>query len=666
MRKLTCLAWGLAAYSAGVALAADATRYSLSEGVPDDVYIFIASRHNPKREFLDQYWSKVFDAFKNSGVMEEIWGLATPSMPEGDRKQVEEFADTAKRLLEKVRWTDLCSQQTVYIGRAGFPIWDSVFLTQNSEASTASNFKGLREIMAELSKLSNGAIRVEDVELHGAKVARLAFEDAPFHISVARRGDVLAFAMGDSLLNDSLGMLAGKLKKQRLVKSPRFKSAMGDLPAADDSIMFLDTKRLAGDVQQMLATVKKQAHQGNNNETASDNEGGDLKALDVLNRVIDDLMIWDYVAETSRTEGFRVIEESRVSLLSDAKSRAGYKIFVPQEKFRDLDRLIPRDAIAFRASQGTQLVAMYDYFIGLIKEAVPDGGAMLSEWRTVQEDLKLDVRKDVLANLEGSIISVSLPGAGVGSDQWVLFLKVRDERKASDLVQRAIDAIKEHLGDQNSIMSSNMEVAGHATFHSVSHPMFMMMQIPPIVWGTADGYLVFGSGSKGIATCLKTFAGKGPGVSGNPRFQKEGIMPKGDFVSCSFTDTSRTAEEMQSALSAVTMSLGMVTAMTNVPDDEGGKVLKAIPSITGKLIRVAARMNFFQSESELATFDAKGWRTTAYKNYKDPATLKEPAPDDDEDDDDSGKHGDKPTKSDQDGKPEKGKARRNESNDDDE
>lgn len=639
MRKLGLLAFFLAISSSGVGLAADASRYSLCDGVPDDVYIFVASRHNPKREFLDQYWGKVFEAFKNSGVMEEIWGLVTPNMPDGERKQVEQLADTAKQLVEKVRWGELCSQQTVYMGRAGFPIWDNVFLTQNTEASTANNFKGLREILGELSKMSNGAVRVEDVELHGAKVARLVFEDAPFHVSVARRGEVLAIAMGDALLDDSLAMFAGKSKKSPLVKSGRFKSAMSTLPAADDSIMFMDAKRLAGDVKQMLAAVKKEAH-GKSADTVNGEDGPDPKIFEIMNRVIDDLVIWDYVAETSRTDGYRVIEESRVALLADAKSRAGYKIFVPQRKFTDLDRLVPREASTFSVNEGMQLAAMYDYVIGLIKEVVPDGGAMLSQWKSAQAEMKLDVRKDVLGNLEGSIISVSMPAAGVGANQWVLLAKVRDEKKASDLVQRLIDFVQEQLGDQKSLITSDLEVSGHDTFHSISHPMFMMMQMPPIVWGTAEGYLIFGSGSKPIATCLKTLNGKGPGISGNQRFRNEGIIPKGDFVSASFTDTSRTAEELQSALGAVTMSMGMVTAFANIPDEEGGKVLKAIPSITGKLIKVADRLNFFKSESELSTFDSEGWRCTAYTNYKDPASIK--AAPDDEDDDEPGEHGERP------------------------
>ncbi len=661
MRKLSRLAWILAFSCPGIALAADASRYSLSEGVPDDVYIFIASRHNPKREFLKQYWAKVIDSFMNCGVMEEVWGLVTPTMGDGELKHVEQMADTAKQLIEKVKWGDLCSQQTVYMGRAGFPIWDNVFLTQNTEASTSSNFKGLREILGELAKMSGGAVRVEDVEIHGAKVARLVFEDAPFHLSVARRGEVLAIAMGDALLDDSLAMFAGKSKKSSIVKSSRFKSALGELPAADDSIMFLDAKRLAGDVKQMLATIKKQASQEKDTDTVNGGGGPDGKFFDVLTRVIDDIVIWDYIAETSRTEGFRVIEESRVALMADAKSRAGYKIFVPQAKFADLDRLVPREATGFNVSEGMQLAALYDYAIGLIKEVVPDGGAMLSQWKSVQNDMKLDVRRDVLGLMEGSVISASISGGGSGPDQWVMLAKVRDEKKAEALVQRLVDFVQAQLGDQKSLIIADLEVAGHDSFHSVSHPMFMMMQMQPIVWGTADGYLIFGSSAKPIGLCLKTMAGKGTGISGNARFQSEGIMPKGPFVRASFSDTSRTAEEMQSGLSAITMGLGMMTAFAPVPDEEGGKILKAIPSITGKLIKVADKMNFFQSEAELSTFDAKGWRCTAYANYKDPATLKEPS----DDDDDNGEHRAKPSKPNSEEKAKTPKSRDKKSSDDD-
>jgi len=632
MRKIDRLAWILAFSSAGIAFGADAARFSLCQAVPDDVYVLVAGRHNPKRAFLDQYWGKVFDAFANCGAMEEIWDLCSANVSEGDMKQVEQLADTAKQLISKVRWSELFAQQMVYTGRAGFPIWDSVILTENTADSTAKNFKGLREILVELAKMSGGAVRVEDEEAYGAKVARLVFADAPFAICVARRNEVLAISLGDSLLKDCLAMLAGKSNKSPLVGTSRFKDALRDLPPADDSLMFMDTKRFMGDLKQIFATVRKQVVAQKHDDSAEGGGDQDAKVFGLMNRILNDIAIWDYVAQTSRTEGFRVIEESRVALTADAKSRAAYRVFVPQGKFDDLDRLVPRDATGFSVSEGMQFAALYDYIVGLIKEGVPDGGALLSQWKSWQEAHDLDVRKDVLGLFEGAVISVSMPGAVPGANSWVILAKVRDEKKAANVVQRMVDCVQGLLGEQQqTLMLSDVEVAGHDTFHSVSHPLLMMAQIPPIVWGTADGYLIVGSGSKPIGACLKTLAGKSPGIGGNARFRDEGIMPKGPFVSASFTDTSRTAEELRAALTGMTMAMGMITTFAPVPDDQGGKILKAIPSITGKLVRVADRMNFFKSEACATTFDSKGWRTTAYTNYKDPATLKEPVNDEEED-----------------------------------
>ncbi len=628
--------------------AADVSKFPLSKAVPADVFIMVAGRHNPEREFLERYWAKVFEAFSRSGVCEEIWDQVVKNIPDADAEKAEAYAEQFKKLIRQVQWSELFAQESVYCQRVGFPAWENVVLTKQSTESVESNFSGLKSILTELAKMVGSGAEVTESKYEGATLCRLSFADAPFAVTVARRNDVLAMAMGDGLLKDCLSLLSGRGEKSRLITTDRFKTALGKLPEAEDTITFFDAASMMSGMKKMFGILAKQAGEHHGEEP----EGGDgdphAAMFKVFDRVLDDLSIWDYSVTVSRTEGFSTIDESLTVLTPDAKKRRAYRVFTPAAKFDNIDRLVPKEATNFSVSDGINFVELNDWVLSLVRDTVPDGETYLKQWADFQKEQNFDLRKDVFDLLEGPVITVTMPGGGFGGDAWVMMIKVRNEKKAAAQVKRVIESAQKMIGEQQGLVISDVEIDDHASFHSISHPLMMMMQLPPIVWGTADGYLIFGSGAKPISTCLKTLAGEHPGISKNPRFQKEGVKPGSGFVSASFTDTSKTAEELQAALTGITMGLGMMTTFAPAQAEEGSKFFKAIPAITGKLVKVVARLNFFLSESRATSFDGKAWRSTSVTNYKDPKAVKGPA-----EDADSDESGDEGTESPKPAKPEK-------------
>ncbi len=611
--------------SAAPVHAADVSKFPLSKVVPADVFIMVAGRHNPEREFLDRYWAKVFEAFARSGVCEEIWDQVISNIPDTDAEKAEAYAERFKKSIKQVRWSELFAQESVYCQRVGFPAWENVVLTKQSTESVESNFAGLKSILTELAKMAGNGAEVTESKFEGATLCRLSFADAPIAVTVARRNDVLAMALGDGLLKDCLSLLSGRGKQSPLVATDRFKSALAKLPEAEDSVTFFDAASMMNGMKKMFGVLAKQGGAKHGEES----EGGDADPhgmmFKVFDRVLDDLSIWDYSVTVSRTEGFSTIDESLTVLKPDAKKRRAYRVFTPTAKFDNIDRLVPKEAIDFSVSDGINFVELNDWVVSLVRDTVPDGETYLTQWAEFQKEQKFDLRKDVLEWIEGPIISVTMPGGGFGGDAWVIMIKVRNEKKAASQVQRLVEAAQKLIGEQQGLALTDVEIDDHPNFHSISHPFMMMMQLPPIVWGTAEGYLIFGSGAKPISTCLKTLAGEHPGISKNPRFQKEGVKPDSGFVSASFTDTSKTAENLQAALTGITMGLGMMTTFAPAQAEEGSKFFKAIPAITGKLVKVVARLNFFLSESTATSFDGKTWRSTSVTNYKDPKSVRGPA-----------------------------------------
>lgn len=621
---------------AGAALADDLSKFPLSAGVPEDVFIVVAGRQNPKRAFLDKYWQDVFQAFQKCGVTEELWGLIESSVSAEDRERVEEALTKIRRLGAGVEWGELFGGDTVYMGRQALPTWENCLLTRNSAASAERNFRGLAAILREIARTVGSPAAVEESEIEGAKVLRLSFApEVPIGISVARRKDVIALGIGDALLRDSLGMLAGRSEKTALTATKRFKSALAMLPPPEDQFVFFDASRMMGDMRTTFVGLQQMAA-GARTRPAEDEQSPDdpsAAVFAVIEAVLNDAAIIDYSMTTARTEGFRVIEDTVTTLSSDAKKRAGYEIFVRAHRFEKLDRLVPKEATAFSVSEGFNFLGLYDWGVRLMQDRVPGGREMLSQWEDFQEQNEFNLRDDVLVLLSGPSIEVTFGGGGQA--QSVTMLKVSDSQRAEKVISDLIQRLNALLGPQQGLMISTVNVPGGGKFNSVGHPMMMMMQMKPIVWGTANDHLIFGTDAQSIGMCLKTMAGKHPGISENPRFAAEGVIPKGAFASASFNDTSRTAEELGAMLAGFSMASGMVGAFAQIPDEQGGRILKAVPSITGKLARVAGRLNFFQSDSSVTTFDGKAWKTTTYTNYKDPKSLTattddEPAGDEDE------------------------------------
>jgi hypothetical protein len=71
--------------------------------------------------------------------------------------------------------------------------------------------------------------------------------------------------------------------------------------------------------------------------------------------------------------------------------------------------------------------------------------------------------------------------------------------------------------------------------------------------------------------------------------------------------------------------MGMIGAMIPMPEEEGAQIVRTIFGMLQKLAPVVARINFYQSEASVSTFDGRIYRTETVTNYKKPAPPEEEA-----------------------------------------
>lgn len=256
--------------------------FTLAGAIPNDVFLYVAQRHNDERQFLDGYWSEVLDALKQSGLRDDLMGLVG-SLLGSDGKQAVEFEqlrERASRLLAGVDWEQLDAKEFVFAERFVPPTQISseeppimmpnmVWLLRGNSEGTAKNYEGLVAILEgiadEVNKaLGRQALVVEKTARTGAKVASMNMlamipgaHAEP--LSVALLDDVVIIGMRAQLFGDVLGLMQGGDPKQALANSPRFKAAFAQLPPAEDGMTYFDmhglVKPLRAFFETLVATV---------------------------------------------------------------------------------------------------------------------------------------------------------------------------------------------------------------------------------------------------------------------------------------------------------------------------------------------------------------------------------------------------------------------------
>lgn len=249
--------------------------FTLADITPNDVFLYVAERHSSEREFLDRYWGEVFEALWQSGVGGDLLDLLDSLLGADQKAEVERIKERAAQLLAGVDWKGLAVKETVFAERLPLPMRlpnrgvvmmpQMVWLLRGSGEGAAQNFEGLTAILDamvdEMNRLVGAdLLTVEQTACLGTKVpvAKLtsrAPDAVVMPIIVARHDDLVIIAMGEQILNDTLGLLEGSGSTKALADEPRFKAAFAKLPPAENSMEFFDMQVLVHSMRKGMDTV---------------------------------------------------------------------------------------------------------------------------------------------------------------------------------------------------------------------------------------------------------------------------------------------------------------------------------------------------------------------------------------------------------------------------
>ncbi len=616
------------------------TKFPLTKAIPDDVFIAVAAKGNPEREFLDTYWEGVTQAFLDSGVMEDVWEMITDRVPDEKLEDVEAAREKMQTLFEKIEWGELFGQEMIYAGRFsdslqfGSP-YEGVFLCRTSKKAAAANYNDLKALLAGLADVVEAqagekVFSLTDTTIDGTKMTMFGPEPMPQMIGVGYKGDLVIFSLfNKSILQDAVALLKGKGDKKRLVENRRFQEAFKALPPPEDSLVFFD---LSGMMEKIGAMVKSLALQQTPTSSTSKpsvkGEPDGMEPVRAVLKIIEDLAIIDYSATVEWTDGYRVFTDDVAALRPGAESMPIYRIFKGGAPIAKFDRFVPKQATDFSCGTGINFVELYRYIVGVLESVSPDAKEGIAAFKQeLKERWQIDIEKDVLTLIEGNYTVVS------SGQDWAVFLKVTSDENAAAQLARLLEGVGDAMGPEGGLMLTPTEVAKYKGFTQITHPMFMMFGGAAPVVGVAEGHLILGSSANVVAKCLATGAGKRPSIKENQRWKNEALMPKaGPLNSISFTDESKFAEQMQAMIGVFSMGLGFATLAGGDMPPEVRSILSDITPILAKLGPVVGKMNFYKSSASCTTFDGKAWYTRKVQNYKSPKEL---APEDEGEDDEA-------------------------------
>lgn len=737
----------LLAASLTASATAGPNEFTLTRAVPDDVFLCITGRHNPERQFLDEYWGEVFEAFTHSGVGEDFMALLATLIGGDQMTEVQRVKGRALELIAGVNWEQLGAGELVFAERFASPVEtrgggisvgppDLVWMSRSSQG-TAENYQGLVAILEalveEINKAADGAVpAVERGQRHGTDLASarlVKVNDVYFTLTVGQREDVvlITFGLGDRMLNEVLGLLAGEGTANAIRDNPRYAAALAKLPPAEDGFTFFDMQAMLRPIRTLLDNVIEREKRGGPNDVVLNSKkegpafklcmqawkvyeqkdyakglelveqayeiapsdsrvlyylacfhalnGNDEQALRFLGQSVEggfycpkhitwdpdletiredarytaalalarekaaqfgsqkaaseaavvhhlvtrlmDAVILDYIAASESTDGYSTRIESLAVLVPDAKSRPIYPVFAGRPPLTQFDRYLPQETLSFSVSNGLDFGALYDFLEETVQQAGPKGEELLAMWAGVQASIGLDVKKDVLSWIEGGLITVTLDD-GQGS---VWLIKVTDEQVAREKVTAALDFLSTQLAElatQNPMLAM-MAVTRSPTQHDQLEGfenLHFAMSPRPIVWGTADQYLIFATSADAVALCLNTAKGTHPNIRENARAMQEAVVPTGPFSSVTLTDQRKFGQELAAGIGMVSMMSGMMGAF--IPDPDARPIIQKIAGMLAKLTPVVSKIDFYKSTATQTTFDGQAWHTQTVTHYVSP------------------------------------------------
>ena len=585
--------------------AGPADKFELAKAIPADAVAAVLARSHSGQEFVRTQYERVWAAMETARL-DRVLKTAMRRVVTADgtttREKFEEDWLEINDLIAGVEWSQLMAREVAFASKVGLPS-DFIILCRPKPDTVDKSFEGLSAILKRLTDLAP-ELSVKELDSEGLHTLQVALP-APFPISItlAKYKDVLAFGVGASMVEQSLGLLTGEVEGS-LVATERFEKAFTDLPSGEDEIVYVDLERLFAQLRQMVSMA-----QGDMPPPAE----GELNPVKIANAVLDELDVFETIAAVGTTKGMQKRMESVAIIRPDSEKKILHAALFGNPPLEDPFRYIPVQATGVNVNSGFNLKKLYTGILQFIEREIPNGAVQVESFKQEMSNGGFDPEADLLNWLEGGMAMFSVPGpTKFAPAEWVWLLKVSDPEQANAKLSELMGFVGQQLGEQGQV---NAVQIADAPFHTVVQPMLAAFGLTPVA-GVKDKNLIVGSSKRIIETSMqatepdKTFAA-------NERYKKEGLPLGKNVVAFSFTDTTQFGEQMAQAMQMLQMA-----SMFGGQELQQNVGLSTLIRLAGKMAPVMRELNFYQSTCAQTTFDGKELRTITLVNYREPPKPK--------------------------------------------
>lgn len=595
--------------------------FTLGKCVPGDAWMYVHVVTNPERAWLEAKWSEIYAELKKTGVDQDLVKLFMSMLGDTERVSVQAGMDKVLTLLQGVNWADLTDKEFVFAERPSDSMigFDYLIIVQGKEGSGEANVRGLVAILKEATAATTSTLNQS--KMHDAEVWEISNDvltKIGLSITLFRNKDTIGLTTGKKTVEDVVGMLAGKSQTKPIIANARFQEALALVEPPADSIGFFDWKSFTTSLRTMFKNIEKRAKHG---KPDAQPDAEKAEGMKMVMSVLDRADVLDLSVSAVSTKGMRTMRQDAMRLQSEKKDAPLAKAILNRRTFDKFDQYIPAEATGFQLTGLIDLEIIYDMVLDFITKEVPDGKEAVSKWNGMLASAGFDPKGDLFAWWSGEMASIEMPQAVVtpmGGKDGVWMVRVKNPELARAKLNACVDMIKSRMqggGQMLTISPAKVDAEG---FREIVHPSLAMFLKP--VFGVQGDWLMIGTSAASIQKCLDVASGKAPSIMKNERFTEEGLVPKGAVRSASFKDTSKTGQEIAKALGMVgmfgPMMVGGMPAKT-AEEKKEKQMIESLLRILVKLAPVVQKIDFYSSESSVATYDGKlTLRTDSVTTYK--------------------------------------------------
>ncbi|RIK76213.1 MAG: hypothetical protein DCC67_14240 [Planctomycetota bacterium] len=576
---------GAIALAAPLSAIADA-KLDIKRGVPADVHMAVYGKHNPERESQEQYAREAWETFKSERIGQRIVELIGSRIPQNKKQEVEGIWNEFKRAVKPFDASVLDDVQEVVVAqKMEGPFNHNLVLLRMPEEGAAGLEEAVVNVFELLESKIKGNISVEDEKVGQFKLTTLNLpEKCPMNPAVARSGDVVVFCTQPELTTRCLEQLSGESGESKF-DDPRLKAALKNLPEAEDAIMFFDGRQFFDSLSGIADFIRREK---------PDDEHA-TRAARVLDQIVEHVAILDYEVTVEYTEEGQNRQAAIGKIADDAGEKVLGRSLMQQRPFDDWHTWIPADAQAYSLWTGANPHVIYEGVMSLVENEFPEAQEGLERFAEWQEKIDVHLDEDILQNISGECVSVTVPvgEAGAAKPQTVVAWRVNDADRLRELIARAFEALDRIpvVQAQGVAIGDDEDLDG---FQQIRANIFAAIGVKPVV-GFRDDWMIVSSHVDAARKVLDARSGEAETIDPEKTLAEFGIEATGETYMVAYSDVGagiRKAADFVDQIGTWALVFGGA-ALANAPEKDAQTVREAL-SLLPSIAKVIRKLDFYE------------------------------------------------------------------------